>query len=286
MMMFLLICVVLAFSALSALDIALWDLKGKILGLPVFRLLGGNKTQIPCYASGGWTSYTTEELVDETLRMKAVGYKFIKIKVGVEGGNNINEDARRIQAVRNAIGSDIGIMIDANNAFTSAIALKLAQKIEDSDILFFEEPVFADDLPGLERFRSQSKIPCASGEHEYTRFGARELISRGCIDYLQSDVTRCGGITEVRKMIAFAQAYNILYAPHGFDLLHAHLLSAYANGVFLESLFMFNALIKATFLNAPEPVNGMMTLPEKPGLGLELNYMNLKLFRSLKQEAV
>lgn len=272
----------LSFCAISAMDIALWDLKGKMLGLPLFRLLGGTKTQIPCYASGGWTSYSVEELVAEALKMKEAGYKYIKIKVGVDGGTNINKDAERIKAVRAAIGPDIGIMIDANNAFTSAIALKLAQKIEDADILFFEEPVFADDLPGLARFRSQSKIPCASGEHEYTRYGARDLIANGCIDYLQADVTRCGGITEVRKMIAFAQAYNILYAPHGFDLLHGHLLSAYSNGAFLESLFMFNSLIETTFLDAPEPVNGVMTLPEKPGLGLELNYKALTLYCNVK----
>lgn len=272
----------LAFCAVSALDIALWDIKGKMFGLPLFRLLGGSKTEIPCYASGGWTSYSVDQLVQETLKMKAKGFKFIKIKIGVDGGHNINEDSRRIHAVRKAIGPDIGIMIDANNAFTSATALKLSQKIEDCDILFFEEPVFADDIPGLIRFRSQSNIPTASGEHEYTRYGARELISRGAIDYLQADVTRCGGITEARKMISFAQAYNIAYAPHGFDLLHAHLLSAYSNGAFLESLFMFNELVENTFTNAPEPVDGMMHIPETPGLGLELNYKNLKAYGSVK----
>lgn len=271
----------LAFCALSAIDIALWDLKGKLFGLPVFRMLGGSKTEIPCYASGGWTSYTIDQLVEEVLNMKSQGFKYIKIKIGVDGGKNINEDSRRIHAVREAIGPDIGILIDANNAFTSATALKLSQKIEDCDITFFEEPVFADDIPGLIRFRSQSKIPTASGEHEYTRFGARELIARGAIDYLQADVTRCGGITEVRKMIAFAQAYNIAYAPHGFDMLHAHLLSAYSNGAFLESLFMFNELVENTFANAVSPVDGMMHLSEAPGLGLELAYQNLTAYGSI-----
>jgi L-rhamnonate dehydratase len=271
----------LAFCALSALDIALWDIKGKMFGLPVYRLLGGNRTQIPCYASGGWTSYTKDQLVKEVLEMKAAGYKAVKIKIGVDGGKNPNEDARRIKAVSEALGPDIGIMIDANNAFTSAVALRLAYQLRDCNITFFEEPVFADDIPGLARFRAANILPCASGEHEYTRFGARELITNNCIDYLQSDITRCGGFTEGRKMVSFAQAYNISYAPHGFDFIHMHLLSAYSNGVFLESLFMFTELVEKTFADAPKPVNGMMNIPDKPGLGVTLNYKNLTKVGSL-----
>ena len=162
-----------------------------------------------------------------------------------------------------------------------AVAMRLAYQLRDCNITFFEEPVFADDIPGLARFRAANILPCASGEHEYTRFGARDLISNNCIDYLQSDISRCGGFTEGRKMVSFAQAYNISYAPHGFDFIHCHLLSAYANGVFLESLFMFNELVEKTFTNAPKPVNGMMHIPDKPGLGIDLNYKNLEKFGSV-----
>lgn len=273
----------LAFCAYSAIDIALWDIKGKIFNVPIYKLLGGSRTSLPCYASGGWVSYTTEELIAEAKEMVAAGYKTIKIKIGVDGGKNPDEDARRIIAVAEAIGPEIGIMIDANNAFTSSTALRLAYKLRDVNIVFFEEPVFADDTPGLARFRAANILPCASGEHEYTRFGARDLIVNGCIDYLQCDITRCGGFTEARKMLAIAQAYNIPYAPHGFDLIHSHIVSAYSNGVYLESLFMFNELVQTAFTNAPEPVNGMLNIPDLPGLGLELAYENLTYYGSVEK---
>ncbi len=268
----------LAFCGLSVLDIALWDIKGKMFGLPIYKMLGASRNQVPCYASGGWTSYTTQQLIDEVKKMVAAGFKTVKIKIGVDGGKNPNEDARRILSVADAVGPDIGIMIDANNAFSSAVALRLAYKLRDANIVFFEEPVFADDLPGLARFRAAGILPCASGEHEYTKFGARDLIANGCIDYLQSDITRCGGFTEGRKMVSFAQAYNIPYAPHGFDVIHCHIVAAFSNGAYLESLFMFNELIERTFVDASVPHNGVMTISDKPGLGLELNYKNLTLF--------
>ncbi len=271
----------LAFCAYSALDIGLWDLKGKMLNLPLYKLLGGSRTTLPCYASGGWTSYSIKELINEVQSMVSAGFKFVKIKIGVDEGKNPDEDARRILAVSKAIGPDVGIMIDANNAFTSATALRLAYKLRDCNITFFEEPVFADDLPGLSRFRAVGILPCASGEHEYTRFGARDLIANNCIDYLQCDITRCGGFTEGRKMVALAQAYNIPYAPHGFDIIHMHIVSAYSNGAFLESLFMFDELVDSAFIDAPKPIGGTLTIPNKPGLGFELNYQNLTLFGSI-----
>ncbi len=272
----------LSFCAYSALDIALWDLKGRMMNLPLYKLLGGNRTQITCYASGGWTSYSTQQLVDEVKAMVAAGYKYVKIKIGVDGGRNPNEDARRILAVSEAVGPDIGIMIDANNAFTSAVALRLAYQLRDCNIIFFEEPVFADDTPGLTRFRQAGILPCGSGEHEYTRFGARDLVVNNCVDYIQCDITRCGGFTEGRKVAAIAQAFNTSWAPHGFDVIHMHMLSPYPNGVFLESLFMFNELIENTFTNAPVPEKGVMTIPDRPGLGLELNYKNLTPYGSVK----
>ena len=138
----------LSFCALSAVDIALWDLKGKIMDLPLYRLLGGNKKKVPVYASGGWTSYDDDALVAEALEMVRRGYKMIKLKVGVEGGRNIRRDTQRCRKVREAIGPDIGFMVDANNAFHSGDAVRLANEIREYDILFFEEPVFADDIPG------------------------------------------------------------------------------------------------------------------------------------------
>lgn len=265
----------LAFCTYSAIDIALWDIKAQMLNLPLYKLLGGSRRELPIYASGGWTSYSKDELVGEALEMVRRGYKQIKLKVGVEGGKNIREDVRRICAVRDAIGPDIGIMVDANNAFTAATAIQLAERLEELDIIFFEEPVFADDIPGLARFRAMSHIPVGTGEHEYTRFGVRDLLMNNAVDYLQCDITRCGGVTEMQKIIALSQAWNIYFAPHGMEYMHMHLLSPAPNGVYLERLFMFEEVSELAFINAPQPKNGILAIPEVSGLGLKLNYDQL-----------
>lgn len=261
----------LAFCAYSAVDIALWDIKGKALGLPLYRLLGGGDPNVPIYASGGWTSYSTEELVAEAKNMVARGYKKIKLKVGVDGGRNPSEDVRRVAAVREAIGPDVGFMLDANNVWRAAAAVQFANRVREYNIEFFEEPVFADDIPGLAEFKRGTDIPLATGEHEYTRYGARDLLLGNAADIIQCDVTRVGGYTEMLRVIAMAQAWNKGFAPHGMEHMHMHLVAAASNGMYLERLFMFEEVVRNVYKNAPEPVNGILTIPDKPGLGLELN---------------
>ena len=261
----------LAFCALSVLDIALWDLKGKILDIPLYKLLGGNKTKIPIYASGGWTSYTEDELIAEVKDMIAKGYKVIKIKVGVKGGRFPNEDVARIKRVRQEIGNEIGLIIDANNVWKSATAIQVANKLRDCDIMFFEEPVLADDIGGLARFKASTDIPLATGEHEYTKYGIRDLVLANAVDVVQMDVTRCGGITEMMKIIAITQAWNLSFAPHCMEHMHMHLVSAASNGLFLERLNTFEEVTELVFRNPPTPKNGYIEIPNLPGLGLELN---------------
>ena len=268
----------LAFCAYSAVDIALWDIKGKALGLPLYRLLGGNDPRVPIYASGGWTSYSTEELVAEAKRMVELGYRKIKLKVGVDGGRNPGEDVRRVAAVREAIGPDIGFMLDANNVWRSATAVQFANRVREYDIEFLEEPVFADDIPGLAAYKRGTDIPLATGEHEYTRFGVRDLLLHEAVDILQCDVTRIGGYTEMLKAVAMSQAWNRGFAPHGMEHMHMHLVAAASNGLYLERLFMFEEVVHNVYRNAPEPENGWLTIPDKPGLGLELNDDYIKEF--------
>ena len=265
----------LAFCAYSPIDLALWDIKGKLLGLPLYRLLGGSRREVPIYGSGGWVSYSKDELVEEARGMVAQGYKHIKVKVGVNGGKDLREDVRRIAAVREAVGPAIGIMLDANNAFTSATAVQLANRLREYDILFFEEPVLADDLPGLARFRQGTDIPLATGEHEYTRYGVRDLLLNQAVDVLQVDITRSGGFTEMLKVAALAQTWNVGFAPHGMEHMHMHLVAALPNAMFLERLLVFEPVAEIAFKNSPLPKNGMLTLPDEPGLGLTLNYDNL-----------
>ena len=148
--------------------------------------------------------------MEEAREMVRRGYTMIKLKVGVEGGRNPNEDVRRIQAVRDAIGPDIGLMLDANNVWRASTAIQVANRLRDLDIMFLEEPVFADDIPGLAQFKRGTDIPLATGEHEYTKFGVRDLILAQAADYVQCDVTRCGGFTEMLKIIGMTQAWNLL----------------------------------------------------------------------------
>lgn len=266
----------LAFCAYSAVDVALWDLKGKMAGLPLYKLLGGNKSKLPVYASGGWTSYSKDELVAEAKKMVAQGYDKIKVKVGVEGGKNPNEDLRRIQAVREAVGPDIAILLDANNVWQAGTAVQFANRVKEFDITLFEEPVFADDIPGLARFKQGTDIPLATGEHEYTRYGFRDLVLANAADIIQADVGRVGGYTEMLKIISISQAWNLGFAPHGMEHMHMHLVAAAPNALFLERLLMFEEVVESVFLNAPKPVNGFMEIPDKPGLGLELNMDNIR----------
>jgi L-alanine-DL-glutamate epimerase-like enolase superfamily enzyme len=261
----------LMFCALSAIDIALWDLKGKILDMPLYRLLGGNNPRVPVYSSGGWTSYSDDELVDETKAMVGRGYSVIKIKVGVEGGRNPRRDIRRVRKVREAIGPDIGLLLDANNCWDAATAVQFANNIRDCDIMFFEEPVFADDIPGLARFKRGTDIPLATGELEYTKFGVRDLVLNEAADIIQVDVTRVGGYTEALKVAAISQAWNLKFAPHAMENIHIHLVSAVPNALFLERLILFEEITAHVYRNAPLPVDGYMTIPDSPGLGLELN---------------
>lgn len=262
----------LSFCALSAVDIALWDLKGKITGLPLFRMLGGNKTKIPVYASGGWTSYDDDELVAEMKEFVSRGYKMIKFKVGVEGGQNIIRDAKRVAKVRDAVGEDIGIMLDANNCWDAATGVRFANMIKDLNVMFLEEPTFADDIPGLARYKRGTDLPLATGEHEYTKFGCRDLILNGAADIIQMDFTRAGGYTEAVKVAAMTQAWNLKFAPHAMENIHIHLISAMPNALFLERLILFEDLTCKTYKNCPVPKDGFMEIPELPGLGLELNW--------------
>jgi L-alanine-DL-glutamate epimerase-like enolase superfamily enzyme len=261
----------LTFCAYSAIDIALWDLKGKIIGMPLYRLLGGNEPRIPVYASGGWTSFSDEQLAADSKAKIDQGYGIVKIKAGVEGGRNPRRDAKRTRMVRDAIGPEAGLIIDANNCWDAATATQFANNVREFDIMALEEPVFADDIPGLRRFRQGTDIPLATGEHEYTRYGIRDLIIAEAADIVQADGTRAGGYTEMVKIGALTQAWNLKFAPHAMEHMHMHLVAALPNALFIERLDIFEGITSQVFRDAPVPQNGMLTVPDRPGLGLDLD---------------
>ena len=177
----------LVYCALSAIDIALWDLKGKLLELPLYRLLGGATTRVPVYASGGWTSYSDDQLVQEMIDVVNQGYSMVKFKVGVDGGTNPGRDLERVRKVREAVGPATRLMLDANNCWDAATAVQFANRVKELDILFMEEPVPADDIPGLARYKRGTDLPLATGEHEYTKFGVRDLVINEAVDVVQVD---------------------------------------------------------------------------------------------------
>jgi L-alanine-DL-glutamate epimerase-like enolase superfamily enzyme len=261
----------LTFCALSAVDVALWDLKGKIFDLPLYQFLGGKRTKVPVYASGGWTSYSDDALLAEAQEMVRRGYGMIKVKVGVEGGRNPSRDLKRVRSIRDAIGPDIRLLIDANNCWDTATAVQFANRVRECDILLFEEPVLADDIPGLARFRRGTDIPLGTGEHEYTKFGVRDLLLAEAADYVQADTAKAGGYTEMLKIAALTQAFNVHFAPHAMENITLQLAGAVSNIIFLERLFTFEEITNRVLKGAPKPINGFMEISDAPGLGLELD---------------
>ncbi len=265
-----------ALLGMSAIDIAIWDIRGKILNQPVYKLLGGTKRDIPAYASVGFLSMPDEECVEKSLEYIASGYRTLKIKVGYDLGNNVLADVNRVAMVRKAVGEDIEIIVDANGIYDAATAIRFAAAARDLNICLFEEPVHADDMLGLKHVRDLCGLPVATGENEYTKYGCRDLLLAQCADVLQFDITRVGGITEMVKVSAMAQAWNLKIAPHFWPQYSAHILSPAPHGLYLETFpHPGTRPGGAIITNQPPIVNGYYTLPEAPGLGLEydLDYL-------------
>ncbi|MDR1205069.1 MAG: mandelate racemase/muconate lactonizing enzyme family protein [Peptococcaceae bacterium] len=266
-----------ALIAMSAIDIAVWDLRGKLLGLPVYRLLGGADRLIPVYASVGFLSMPEDEVVEKSLEYVREGIKTLKIKIGYDNGRNIAADVRRVKKVRDAVGRGIEIIVDANGVYDAATAVRFAKAAADMDISLFEEPTHADDIAGLRRIRDTGLIPVASGENEYTKYGCRDMVIAEAVDVLQFDITRVGGVTEMMKAAAIAQAWNVKLAPHFYPQFSAHILSAAPNGLYLE-VFPEN-LSKPIITNQPPIAGGFYEIPEAPGMGLEFDSEYVSAFK-------
>ena len=261
-----------AFCALSAVDIGLWDLKAKALGLPLYKLLGPFTDSVPIYGSGGWTNLTQEELVAEMAGYVEQGIKRVKMKVGKDFGKSEREDLQRLAAVRKTLGDDVAIYVDANNGYYSKQAIYMAKEFEQFQVGWFEEPVLADDIGGLAEIKHATSIPIATGEHEYTKHGFRELIAGGGVDIVQPDVGRVGGVTEWMKVAHMAHAFNLPVAPHAVQLVHLHLACATPNLKVVEYMNTSLEGDRVWYTEFPQPSGGMWSpFPDKPGLGLELD---------------
>jgi L-alanine-DL-glutamate epimerase-like enolase superfamily enzyme len=266
--------------AMSQVDNALWDLVGKILEQPVYKLLGGYSNRVRVYAAGGYYAEgkTAEDLVKEMERNVAEGFTAVKMKVGAwRFGVGMETDVQRVKAVREAIGNEIDIMVDANNAWNAYEAKRFAKYVEPYRPFWFEEPVHPDDLDGSLELKASTVIPIASGENEFTHYGFRDLIARRAVDIIQADPNIAGGLTEIRKIAAMADAYHLHFAPHGGHIIGGHAVAAFPNGIIVECYAS-----KASPYRDPDPPpslytdplqvkDGWIEIPDKPGFGMEID---------------
>ena len=267
-----------ALRAISAVDIAIWDIIGKKAGLPIWQLAGGFKESIPAYASGGHyiKGATLDDISLEVQDYIKKGFKQIKIRVGRA---SLKEDTERIDVIRNVMDDEIKLMVDAGEAWDGPTAIAAAKMWEKYNISWIEEPVPTDDLDSLCLLKSKTSIPIAVGENEYTRYGFRDLIQAGAVSIIQPDVTRVGGISEWLKIAHLASAHGIKVAPHGIQEIHTSLAAGIENGLNVEYAspdYYMQSLIDKVF---KEPVNtkqispaGNLVVPQSPGLGLEIDW--------------
>jgi len=257
-------------GAVGAVDNALWDLRGKILGLPVYQLLGGSRDRVPVYASGGYYSdgKGLDDLAKEYAGFIDAGYKAVKLKVG---GVPLREDVVRVATVRDAIGPDIDFMVDANTAWNVGQATRFIRAVEEYDLTWVEEPVKANDLEGAAELRRRVDVPIASGEGEHLRWGFRDLIDRRAADIVQPDCENCGGLTELMRISAYASAHYLPMAPHGTHLTGAHAVAAADNGLTVEGLEELFPWRREVIESWPLDEDGLLCIPQVPGLGIVID---------------
>jgi L-alanine-DL-glutamate epimerase-like enolase superfamily enzyme len=263
-------------SAVSAIDIALWDIKGKHYKEPVWRLLGGAQNPVPAYVTFGLRDYTQDQLVEVAKSFVAQGEHRLKMVVAVDS-ENPNVDAERVRAVREGVGEKVELMIDANYMFSFNRALELCKLVEPYRITWFEEPVYQNDAHLLADLRRHTSIPIAAGQNEGHRFRHRELIVNHAVDIVQPNVCSVGGYTEAVKVAAMAQAFNLPIANGGGWPHHnMHLHAGMANGWRVEFHVDMWKVGETIYQNPPAPSRGWVTLAEAPGLGLEPRLEALK----------
>ncbi len=272
-------------QGLSGIDIALWDIKGKHFGVPVHQLLGGSvRTEIKAYATGLYRRKSGDPihyLAEEAAAYVAEGFKAVKLKVGF----GVDEDARLTRAVREAIGPNVALMVDANHAYDSVAAIRLGRQIEQFDIGWFEEPVPPEDIAGHLALKAAVSIPIAGGECEFTRYGFRHLLVSRAIDIVQPDTCAAGGLSECKKIADMAEAFGVRYNPHVWGtgiaiaaslqllaVLPPHTPTSLAP---IEPILEFDRTehpIRQALLKQPiEHTKGIVRVPDGPGLGIEID---------------
>jgi D-galactarolactone cycloisomerase len=263
-----------AMAAIGGIDIALWDLKGKAAGMPVYRLLGGENRPLQTYATGGYyRSVSDEEYGEELAGFLALGYRAVKLKCGA---GSVEQEARRIATVRRVIGDAPDLMLDMNAPYDLPDCIDFAHRVESSDIFWLEEPLHWYLQPAdFARLAAATPIPLAHGERELTRFAVRDFITIGGIRYVQFDATRAGGFTEALRVAQLAEQHGAILAPHTAPELHGHLVLAMPRctfGVESHGGPDTDPLHFGLFHEHPHLHDGKLVISDKPGFGLEIDW--------------
>jgi D-galactarolactone cycloisomerase len=281
-------------GAISGLDIALHDIMGKVTGQPVHRLIGGRQREkVPAYATGLWyrrDNDSVDALVNDALEYKKHGFKAMKVKVGY---GSITYDVARVRGMREALGDDIDIMLDANHSLNVASAIELGRRIEEYNVAWLEEPTIPEDIEGYIHIRSMLRLPIAGGECEFTRFGFKNLVSKQAIDIAQPDICGSGGFTELKKIAAMANAFGVQVIPHVWNSIigvaaSLHFVASLPNCPSTASPKPFRQQPGIEFDRSHNPLrdnfaegvlefaDGYLNVPTKPGLGIEIDEERLE----------
>jgi L-alanine-DL-glutamate epimerase-like enolase superfamily enzyme len=266
--------------AISAVDVALWDLKARLLELPLHRLLGAVREEVPIYGSGGFTTYSTAQLDDQLTAWLDQGIPRVKIKIGEAWGTACRRDLARMRQARKLIGDDVELLVDANGGYQRKQAIRVMRAARDLDITWFEEPVSSDDLEGLREVRDAVTADVTAGEYGYDLAYFARMCAAGAVDCLQADVSRCGGVTEWLRVAAVAAAHNLQISGHCGPHLHAHAAAATPNLRHLE-WFHDHTRIESMFFDGTLEPSGGVVRPDNtaPGHGLTLRERDVERYR-------
>jgi L-alanine-DL-glutamate epimerase-like enolase superfamily enzyme len=260
--------------AISAVDIALWDLKARRFATPLWRLLGGHDPQVPAYAGGIDLQFPLDRLLRQTDDNLRKGFRAIKMKVGRE---RLSEDVARVRAMREHLGADFPLMVDANMRWSADEAIRAARALVPYDITWLEEPTIPDDVAGHVRILRDGGLPIATGENLHTIYEFRQMIAAGGVSFPEADATNCGGITAFLKIAHVAEAFNLPITSHGAHDLTVQLLAAVPNRSYLE---VHGFGLDRFLVHGLQLTEGFAVAPERPGHGVEFDWQGLAPLRA------
>jgi L-alanine-DL-glutamate epimerase-like enolase superfamily enzyme len=259
--------------ALSAIDIALWDIRGKALNLPLWQLIGGSRERVPTYASGAlMRTFPLEHLVKAAPRLVEKGFRQMKTQLALPGETSPEREVERIRRVRESAGPDIDLMCDINQRWSVHQAIDIGRRIEDVHLYWIEDVTAHDDYEGLARVTAALKTPVAGGEYVYGIVPFRHMLEARSVDIVMIDIMRAGGVTQWLKIAGMAEAHNLPVVSHLAPEIHIHLIAAVPNGLTVEYMPWTFKL----FEEVPVPEKGELVVPRKPGLGLKFDEAALK----------